>query len=463
MPLVHLCVAGVQPQYLALSDDAKVYELTYEHGGREHRLKLQAGNHSVAPASSPSPSSLPPSSVPSSSALANSPPTGPRERQRAVNTHAEGKQQQQQQPVCVTVWYDAQNRQSDATTAPSDDTKQTPLYGVVCNTNQPHRLDALPGSPVVWVCAGEAGVEKVATMARAVRSEFSWVDVPEGIEATEDEIRGDFHAEIKLPSGPRHVTCHDGRAYVTHGAPGDGSAVVSVFDVANHSLVQTILLHGGGWANGVVVHDQSVYVANGVLNCIQVYGLDDGKFQRQFGTLGDGPGQFKHPHGLALSDGEPEPLLYVCDFFNDRVQVFGLNGSHVRSFGAVGDGPGFFKYPSALAVDGDFVYVCDTFNNRVQVFGLDGTFQRMWGSKGVGEGEFIWPRGVVVQGELLYVSDMGNHRVQVFEKKTGTFVRSWGSQGAGPGQFLDPSGMAMSDEGQLWVCDCNNQRVQVFE
>ena len=68
-----------------------------------------------------------------------------------------------------------------------------------------------------------------------------------------------------------------------------------------------------------------------------------------------------------------------------------------------------------------------------------------------------------MQGELVYVSDFKNHRVQVFEKETGTFVRSWGSEGAGPGQFRTPWGVAFSDEGQLWVCDYNNQRVQVFE
>ena len=109
------------------------------------------------------------------------------------------------------------------------------------------------------------------------------------------------------------------------------------------------------------------------------------------------------------------------------------------------------------------MYVCDYGNHRVQVFGLDGTFQRMWGSEGAGEGEFCCPQDVVVRGDLLYVSDGGNDRVQVFEKESGAFVRAWGSRGTGAGQFNGPWGLAVSEDGQLWVCDCRNQRVQIFD
>jgi DNA-binding beta-propeller fold protein YncE len=106
--------------------------------------------------------------------------------------------------------------------------------------------------------------------------------------------------------------------------------------------------------------------------------------------------------------------------------------------------------------------VCDAYNYRVQVFGLDGSFQHMWGSRGADEGKFADLHDVVVQGELLYVSDTFNHRVQVFEKATGTFVK-----GVFAGQFQHPGGMALTEEGQLCVCDGilapRNGRMQVFE
>jgi DNA-binding beta-propeller fold protein YncE len=290
------------------------------------------------------------------------------------------------------------------------------------------------------------------------------------------EIEGKYHAEIKLEAEPMYVACHEGLAYVTHESP-----TVSVCDVADKKVVRNWPLHEGGWGNGVVVHEQSVYIANGALNCIQVYGLD-GTFQRQFGTRGSGDtplskswlaahhsisqrnvepvGQLNSPWGLALCG---DAYIYVCEQRNHRVQIFTLEGHIINLFGSEGDGPGEFSYPTGLAVDEECVYVCDTLNHRVQVFGLDGTFQRMWGSLGAGVDEFNSPRDVVVQGELLYVSDLLNHRVQVFEKATGTFVRSWGSRGEGPGQLRYPCGLAFSGDDQLYVCDCDNNRIQIFE
>ena len=51
------------------------------------------------------------------------------------------------------------------------------------------------------------------------------------------------------------------------------------------------------------------------------------------------------------------------------MSVFTSEGHFLTSFGGEGTEPGKFKYPSGLAVDSSgFVYVCDNWNNRVQVF-----------------------------------------------------------------------------------------------
>ena len=45
----------------------------------------------------------------------------------------------------------------------------------------------------------------------------------------------------------------------------------------------------------------------------------EGKFITSFGCKGDGPGQFNMPHGIAMAK---NGVLYVCDFYNNRVQHF---------------------------------------------------------------------------------------------------------------------------------------------
>ena len=63
-------------------------------------------------------------------------------------------------------------------------------------------------------------------------------------------------------------------------------------------------------------------------------------------------------------------------------------------------------------MNGDEVLVTDSENNRVQVFGVDGSFVRQWGEEGDGAGQFENPDGIAVsEGEVFVSCD---HRVQVF-------------------------------------------------
>ena len=73
---------------------------------------------------------------------------------------------------------------------------------------------------------------------------------------------------------------------------------------------------------------------------------------------------------------------------------------------------------------------------------------------------------------LLYVSEFDNHRIQVFDSDTGAHVRMIGAgvMGAGPGQLNRPWGIALQESAPgsgapclLYVADCCNDRVQVFD
>jgi DNA-binding beta-propeller fold protein YncE len=62
----------------------------------------------------------------------------------------------------------------------------------------------------------------------------------------------------------------------------------------------------------------------------------------------------------------------------------------------------------------------------------------------------------------LYVSDgYGNARVHRFSP-TGELRRSWGEPGSGPGQFMIPHGVTVHRDGRVFVCDRENDRIQIF-
>lgn len=184
-------------------------------------------------------------------------------------------------------------------------------------------------------------------------------------------------------------------------------------------------------------------------------------FVAAWGGPGSAPGQFNDPTGIAVTDTE----VFVSDARNARIQVFNLDGRFKRQFGAKGDGPGQLGRPMNLIIEGDELSVADYWNDRIQVFGLDGVPRRVIGRAGSGPGEFNAPGGVAVapNGDL-FVADFYNQRIQHL-RADGSFIKQWGNSGeAGvcAGEFNYPTDVALSRDGTLYVADGYNDRIQVF-
>jgi NHL repeat-containing protein len=67
----------------------------------------------------------------------------------------------------------------------------------------------------------------------------------------------------------------------------------------------------------------------------------------------------------------------------------------------------------------------------------------------------------------IYVADGvsttgGNARVAKFDKD-GHFIKSWGYRGSDPGQFNSLHGIALDAQGNVYVADAGNKRIQVFD
>ncbi len=86
-----------------------------------------------------------------------------------------------------------------------------------------------------------------------------------------------------------------------------------------------------------------------------------------------------------------------------------------------------------------------------------------WGGPGSEPGLFRAPKGLAMDGQgNLYVADSQNHRIQVFDA-SGVLLRQWGQEGSGPGQFLEPWGLDVDAKGNVYVADTWNHRIQVFD
>ena len=174
------------------------------------------------------------------------------------------------------------------------------------------------------------------------------------------------------------------------------------------------------WPTAIALDSQgNVYVADELLNRISVY-TRDGEFIRKWGKAGSGNGELDKPAGLAISE---DGTLYLTDSRNHRVQKFTPDGKYLGKFGSFGSGPGQLNMPWGIALDKDgLVYVADWRNDRIQVFTPDGQWQSSFGRSGSGIGEFNRPNSVAVDKDgIIYVADWLNDRVQILNRD-GRFI-----------------------------------------
>jgi sugar lactone lactonase YvrE len=167
-------------------------------------------------------------------------------------------------------------------------------------------------------------------------------------------------------------------------------------------------------------------------------------------------------NGLAIDDND---RLFVTDSKLHHVLVFNANHMVEASFGAES-----LVSPAGIALDttNRFVYVVDTQQDQVLVFDADSyKLLRRIGTGGkkhtlTSPGDFSLPTNVAVDKEgNVYITDTLNNRVESFDAD-GKFINEFGKPGDGPGHFARPKGIAIDSDGHVWVADEFQSRVQAF-
>ena len=106
-----------------------------------------------------------------------------------------------------------------------------------------------------------------------------------------------------------------------------------------------------------------------------------------------------------------------------------------------------------------FVTSCDS--HCICVFDKYGREKAKIGSQGSGDCQFNFPVGIAISGDVMYVPESGSNRIQKLTV-TGEFLMKFGTQGSGNGFLSNPSGICLSSNGNVFVTEISNSRVQVF-
>jgi DNA-binding beta-propeller fold protein YncE len=169
-----------------------------------------------------------------------------------------------------------------------------------------------------------------------------------------------------------------------------------------------------------------------------------------------------YPTGVALDDQEN---IYVVDGVRKGVIVFDRNGKERLE---INDKT--LVRPNGVAVDSkrDRVYVVDTGDREapeqnVKIFNRAGKrIGAIGGAAGGDFGQFSYPTYVTLDTDgNVYVADTLNSRIQKFDPD-GKFLTAIGRAGSNWGEFDKPKGVALDSFGNVYVVDTSWSNVQIF-
>lgn len=170
-----------------------------------------------------------------------------------------------------------------------------------------------------------------------------------------------------------------------------------------------------------------------------------------YGKESSGALELKKPYGVRMYDGK----IYVCDTQNTALTVFDMRKREVRLIGVSGEGKLSKPVDVAIAPDG-YKYVADTQRPAIYVYDPKDRFVRV-----MGQSDFR-PVGLAIRGNELYTTDFKNHRILVFDRRSGDLLRTIGQPGQGKGELGGPLGIAIDPEGNIYVSEIVNCRIQKF-
>ena len=165
---------------------------------------------------------------------------------------------------------------------------------------------------------------------------------------------------------------------------------------------------------------------------------------------------------------------YVVEGFDgdigNRIGKTTIDENHIGDFARHA-----MTWPNSLAISSNGnIYCSDEYENSIYVFKSDQIYTfptaepkkeviLKWGEKGNNRAQFDGPTGLTFNTEGdLYVVDSGNNRIQIFSPQ-GNYISSWGKEGTEKGTFYKPWGITIDNKGNIYVADWGNNRVQKFD
>ncbi len=246
------------------------------------------------------------------------------------------------------------------------------------------------------------------------------------------------------------------------------SLITFSYAVEEYEFLQKWNTNKDTWQNptGVAVDkDGNVYVA-GQQKIVKY--TRDGTYVFHIENIPNSENYFISSHDMRVAVDDSGNIYVSC--WNDNMIIkFDSQGNYVTKWATWDDGgTDQFNNPEGIAVDDSGnVYVCDHSNHRIVKFSVIGenvTHLATWGgTQGGGDDQFSHPSDIAIfDSDNIYIADCWNYRVKVYNSDGVYQNRKWGTQGFDDGKFMEARGIAVDFEGNVYVVDPSYNRISKF-
>lgn len=282
---------------------------------------------------------------------------------------------------------------------------------------------------------------------------MEWGQTPAVVVDAKDQIwvftRAQVPVQVYSPAGKLVRAWGEGLIEAAHGLKLDAEGNVWLVDVGKHvvlkctqdgKVLQTLGTPGVAGCDAThfykptdvaITPSGEIFVSDGYGNARVAHFDKSGKFVKQWGRQGTGPGEFSIVHAIAL---DSQGRLYVADRNNVRVQVFDQSGKLLDqwanllvpwTFCVTANDDIWVCGSTPMVWEGELPLGCPPKDQVFMKFNPQGKLLQLWGvPKGEDgkemPGELNWIHSIALDSKgNIYAGDIQGKRVQKFVRKAG--------------------------------------------
>ena len=203
---------------------------------------------------------------------------------------------------------------------------------------------------------------------------------------------------------------------------------------------------------GVLVHNKTsnIYIADYSNKCVKVFS-SAGECLYKFGDK-EGEGKMCYPRCVAICG---DRILITQG--NHCILNYQLNGEFISRIGREGNGELQFHYPFGLTIDesNGEIYICDCYNNRIQILSKEFSFKSQFGKDTLN-----YPRDVKLSKRYIFVLDASNPCLHLFSYNH-ILQKSVISRGTGM-QVINPWYFFIDHSDNILISDRASNSIHIF-